>query len=518
MFINQHSTKLEAVASLFAFIHTHAILLCIFFMFAPLSVSIAAQTTAAQTTTTLSDILEQAAYQQDTANDPERAIELYRQVIQSEKATRKMAAQAMYNAGLCYAKLKRNSEADQAFGAVVSQYKDVEPYYGLADAQLNPKFTPTFPRWQDGERLEYEIRDSTKVVGHYWTTTTKANWNGRTVWKVLNRSLGNNGLSMVIADDKTFRPLYGRADNGLGHATATWTDSSVKTSVDNQERTTDLKGVVYDAEQNFWLFRQISMTVGSKIKYQLLSTLSPEATIPYKVEVTGDEQIEVPAGKFAAYKLTAQGVASVWIDKSPERYVLKIGSPGSDSGFQLKRISRVTPNTWRTVTSSISSFGISIPDEWFNATDMRERKYSGTKKVNGKIEGSQITVPQEDIGILDDDMKVRLRIYVGDTKPLQEFDDIDLSLAGRVSDAIVQLQKNLSKYAVQEGSNVDRVIANLPARSFLADYEEGGKAWVNYSTYVKHDTKGVWIGFFTPKENFNEAKAVIDGILRTVTF
>ena len=331
MFSYQPSTRLEAMASRCTFDRMKSILLCVSFLLASMSLSF-----AAQTTTTLSDILEQAAFQQDTANDPERAIKLYRQVIESEKATRQMIAQALYNTGLCYAKLKRTGEADQAFGAVVSQYKGVEPYYSLANARLNPSFAPTLPRWQDGERLEYEIRvkNVEDAVDWYWTTTTKTNWNGRAAWKMLNRALGNNGLSMTIADEKTLRPLYSRADNpNIGHATATWGENSIEISRADQERTTQnqFEGVVYDGEQQFWLLRQIPMSVGTKIRSHLLPALVTEKPIPFQIEVIGEEQIQVPAGQFNAYKLTDDtGISTIWIDKGPERYLLKVSKRGLD--------------------------------------------------------------------------------------------------------------------------------------------------------------------------------------------
>jgi Ni/Co efflux regulator RcnB len=518
MFINEHSIRQEVVRSRCTFIRMKSILLCV-----PLLLAfMAAQTTAAQATTTLSDILEQAAFQQDTANDPERAIKLYRQVIESGKATREMSAQALYNTGLCYSKLKRSSEADQAFGAVVSLYKDVEPYYRLANARLNPSFSPTVPRWQDGERLEYEIRANgvDKVQNYYWTTTTKVNWNGRAAWKMLNRSLENNGLSMIIADEKSFRPIYSRADNpNIGHATVTWTDNSRVIARAGQERTTEsrFEGVVYDAEQQFWLLRQTPMSIGTKLKPNLVSALITGTPIPFEVEVTGEEQVQVPAGQFSAYKLTANGgLATFWIDKGPERYLLKIASP--TSSFQLKRISTVTPSAWRTVTSNTSSFGISIPDEWFNSTRVGDGKYSGTRTVSGKAEGSLITVPREEISILDDDTKVKLRIEVVDTKLLQGYDDLDLSLAGRVADLTLRLQKGLNKYAVREGSKFDRVIAGLPAISWIADYEEHSDEWVSYSTFIKRDAKVAWIAFFTPKDHFDEARSSFDKILSTITF
>jgi hypothetical protein len=503
MFIYQQSARPRDMAFRYGFGRMKSILVCVTVLLAFMPPWIAAQTTP-----TLADILEQAAFQQDTANDPQRAINLYRQVIESEKATRQMIAQALYNTGLCYAKLKQSNEARQAFGAVVSQYKGVEPYYRLANAQLNPSFSPTPPRWQDGERLEYEIRaKNSKDVGNwYWTTTT-------------NRSLGNNGLSMTIADEKTLRPLSSRADNpNIGHATATWTENSIEISRAGQERTeTRFDGVVYDGEQQFWLLRQIPMSVGTKIRTNILPALITEKTVPFEVEVTGEERIQVPAGQFDAYKLgDANGISNIWIDKGPERYLLKIASPTST--FELKRISTVTPTAWRKVASGTSSFSLSIPDEWFNATRMGERSYSGTKTIGGKAERSSIMLPREEMYVLDDDTKLKFRIHVLDTRALQEYENFDLSLQGWVSESTAELPRVFNKFALREGSRADGMVANLPAISHIADYQERNEDWTAYFAYVKHDTKIVWIACLTPKNNFGAAKPMFDRLLSTITF
>jgi len=122
MFIKQRSARqAEVEESGSRFQRVKSALLCLPFLILAIAAAFAAETAVAQApavsaSATLSDILEQAAFQQDTANDPERAIKLYRQVIESGRATREMTAQALYNTGLCHAKLKRGSEADQAFG------------------------------------------------------------------------------------------------------------------------------------------------------------------------------------------------------------------------------------------------------------------------------------------------------------------------------------------------------------------------------------------------------------------
>ena len=492
------------------------VLLTLSVMFAALMFSNATQAA------TLSDILEQAAYQQETANNPERAIQLYKQVIESENATREMSAQALYNTGLCYAKLKRNKEADQAFGAVVSQYRNVEPYYRLANAQLNPAYTPSAPHWQDGERLEYEIRakNDDQVRNYFWTTTTRTNWNGHATWKLLNRSLGNNGLSMVIVDEASLRPLYSRAYNpAYGDANATWTNHSIEIAHGDQDTPTavQLDGVVYDSEENFWLMRQMPMSVGTKIRYQLLPSILTDKTIPVEIEVVGEEQVQVPAGQFTAYKLaTNNGLTNIWIDKGPERYLLKIATP--TSSHQLKSVSAVTPGATRTVTSSLTNFDIAIPDEWFSVVRQGDRKQSGTKTVNGKSDSALVTTPKEDIHLIDDDTKLKVQISIIDTRPLQGYDNFDLSLAGRTADWMQSAQKQLNGYAERTESKTDSMIAKLPALSSIVDFRERGKDWVLYATSTIRDGKFVWIGCFAPKDVFSTKKAAFDKMLSTVTF
>jgi hypothetical protein len=120
--------------------------------------------------------------------------------------------------------------------------------------------------------------------------------------------------------------------------------------------------------------------------------------------------------------------------------------------------------------------------------------------------------------VLDDDTKLTFRIHVFDTQPLQGYENFDLSLQGWVTDSTSELPRVFNKFVLREGSRVDRVVANLPAVSQIADYQEHNEEWTAYFTYMKHDTKIAWIACLTPKNNFGDAKPTFDRLLSTITF
>ena len=470
----------------------------------------------------LVDLMEQAVYEQQTADNPQKAIELYQQIITDENASREMLAQALYNTGLCYQKLDKKLEAKQAFSAVVTQYKDIDPYYQLADRQINPVFEPTPATWPDGERLEFEIRSNNldKVAGYYWTSTFKLDWNGTPALKLQNRAMSNNGMSMIVVDEKTSRPLYSEAINPnlkTRLTTATWTDSTliVSTEGDAETKTFPIEGNVYDGEQQFWLMRQLPLEVGRKVQMKVQSILVSKAPQPNEYEVVAEELLEVPAGTFDSYKVShANGLLSFWIDKGPEHRLLKLQGP--TSYFQLVKIQHVTPGAWRTITSDSPRFSVEIPDEWFAVKSMDEEKHPVSKTVAGATEGSRLTIQRERHLIRDDAGKLNIQLLITDISPLQAYNDQDLTLAGRVAFYNEQMSKSVDNFAVREGSQRDLSINGLAAYTETAEYTKRGEPWIYYSTYIMDGTRLMWFGAHTQAVYFDEGKTMFDHILHTI--
>ncbi len=84
----------------------------------------------------VSTLLEKAVYQEQTAGDLDAAMRIYRQVAGDSRASRPVAAQALYRLGLCQIKKKQTDAAAESFRKVVAQYPDQKDLVEQANKQL----------------------------------------------------------------------------------------------------------------------------------------------------------------------------------------------------------------------------------------------------------------------------------------------------------------------------------------------------------------------------------------------
>ncbi|GMU25053.1 MAG: hypothetical protein AMXMBFR13_51240 [Phycisphaerae bacterium] len=84
----------------------------------------------------VADLLEKAAFQEQTAGNLDAAIGLYRQILEQEKARRPLIAQAHFRLGMCLAKKGEKAAAAEQFRIVQSQFADQRELAKLADEEL----------------------------------------------------------------------------------------------------------------------------------------------------------------------------------------------------------------------------------------------------------------------------------------------------------------------------------------------------------------------------------------------
>jgi tetratricopeptide (TPR) repeat protein len=90
-------------------------------VFLMLVVGIAAATAPAKSPSAL---LQEALYAEEVEGNLDTAIKTYQQVINDPSAQRSHIAQAIYRQGMCYLKLKKESQASQNFQKLISQFSD----------------------------------------------------------------------------------------------------------------------------------------------------------------------------------------------------------------------------------------------------------------------------------------------------------------------------------------------------------------------------------------------------------
>lgn len=106
-----------------------------------------ALTHAAENTKSPAVLLQEAIYQEETAGDLDKAIELYGQVLKEAADTERLAARAAYQLGLCHLKKGDKTAAADFFQTVLNDYPGQTAMVNKAQTQLD-KIVPAASKSQ----------------------------------------------------------------------------------------------------------------------------------------------------------------------------------------------------------------------------------------------------------------------------------------------------------------------------------------------------------------------------------
>ncbi|HML74294.1 MAG TPA: tetratricopeptide repeat protein [Anaerohalosphaeraceae bacterium] len=90
-------------------------------------------------------LFQDALYQEQTAGDLDKAIELYQKVLDEAGQTEKLAAKAAYQLGMCYLKKDDKAKAAEYFKTVVAKYGTQKDLANDARKQLEQVAPQTGP-------------------------------------------------------------------------------------------------------------------------------------------------------------------------------------------------------------------------------------------------------------------------------------------------------------------------------------------------------------------------------------
>ncbi|MBL7215118.1 MAG: tetratricopeptide repeat protein [Phycisphaerae bacterium] len=128
-------------------------------------------TQAAETEKSPAILLQEAIYQEETAGDLDKAIELYGQVLEQAADVERLAARATYQLGLCHLKKGDNEFAAQYFQKAISNYPKQTSVVKKAQTQLD-KIVSTVSEGILFEKLPQEVL---MAIGNmYGQTCSKA--------------------------------------------------------------------------------------------------------------------------------------------------------------------------------------------------------------------------------------------------------------------------------------------------------------------------------------------------------
>lgn len=191
--------------------------------------------------------------------------------------------------------------------------------------------------WPDEERLEYVVmeRDGEEVLGEGALSITRvgdafelraefANQEAsdKTVMRVDAETLKPRSVHKELRDQEERQVLDATYNVGEGILEITQVINGEETS-----RPARLEEEhYYDNDTSAFLWRTIPFREGYVAYYHSVLANQGGDHQLLKLEVVGKEEVEVPAGKFNAWKLeisTPRGLQTAWFSDTPERYLVR---------------------------------------------------------------------------------------------------------------------------------------------------------------------------------------------------
>lgn len=448
--------------------------------FLPMLVAVLVATSSAATAQSASELLEKGIYAEETVGDLDGAIKIYRQIVAKAKANRKFAAQAQYRLGHCLWKQGKKKEAKEAFQTLIKDFpeqaellKKARKFLPAETPQPELKLDPV--PWVDGEHLELRIKLAGGLeIGDFILSARAGKVDGQEVWDLrLNRNIALNapnlGLSRVLADRQTFRPISSTFRHTLlGIVEAKYSPKQVtikSKGADGKESTKklDLDGVYYDNEQGWHVFRRLPLTDDYQGTLPICATFGA-GPMKLDLKVTGKETVEVPAGKFECYKLLVKPVQQTfWISTDAHRYVVKFEA-GGVTGV-LQSIRQVKPGDMVKYGDDKLGFSLSAPADWYFIPD----------KVSVKE-------PAKLLIVVDPGAEAVSAILVQPLESLKA--EQKASVRAWAEKELVDSQKGYKNFRVRADSWQKRTVAGHPAVSCVADFELNDRKRAKYHVFV----------------------------------
>ena len=459
----------------------------------------------------LSQMLESGIYTEETMGDLDAAIKIYDQVIAEAKTNRRVLAQAQLRRGQCLLKLGKTAEATKVFQELVAEFKSSPDQRQLVEQaeKLLPEVSDLAldpVPWVDGEQLELRIKLAGGLeIGDFILSAQSGNIDGHEVWTLsINRYIGVNapnlGLSQVVADRQTFRPIHSLFRHTLlGTIEADYSRSEVAvraTGVDGKqsERTTHLDKAYYDNEQGMHLFRRLPLKEGYTGKLPISATFGG-GPMELETEVTGRETVEVPAGKFDCYRLLVKPVQQTfWVSTEARRYLVKFEA-GGITGV-LQSIREVKPGDETMYEDPAQRFSLSAPANWYLIPDM-----------------TSVKPPEALIMLVDPEAIAVSALHV---RPLDK-----LALEHRQSVRAWAEKETAENKETREGFQIradswqERTVAGHPAVSCVADFTLSGRKRTQYFVFALGESTANALVAHTEQAAFDAYRPKLDSIIDT---
>jgi len=445
---------------------------------------------------TLSDLLEQGIYSEETKGDIEGAIKIYQEIVADNKAGQTVAAQAQYRLAVCLDKKGDHAAATAAFEKLIKDYPDEKELVAAARQYLpsEPQFLPV--PWTDGEEMRMVFKfQSGFVVGASSFTVNAAEANGRKIWSIRSRTFtGAQAVSRVEIDAETFKPIHSFWKHTLiGEADATYLPDVAELKVKGKDETKkiNLDGTVYDNEQAIQLMRRLPYAEGYKTTVRFLSSLSG-MVVPVELEVAKRETVEVPAGKFDCFRVELNIGQTFWYSADTHRYLVKLEAGGAIA--ELAEVCQRKPGEPAALQDTKLGFSLTAPDGW----TFFQREDRETKNKTQVI-------------ILDPEATALSRLAVETLDTLKP--EAKPSSRAWAEVEIEDFARQLKDFQVRANSWKERTIAGKAGVSFIADCTEGKGKHLIYAAYALGDPTCVVFVVKLDPQDFDAFKPKIDAVI-----
>ena len=263
----------------------------------------------AQENETLStaELLEEGVYLQEAEGNLDRAIEVYRSIIDQDESSRAFAAEAQFRLAICLLKQGERLQATEAFEALVAKFPDQTQWSDAALEYLPAAFAPLPAPWAEGERMKFKWLMNGSEVGESFVTMTTFDWEGRELWLIDHQvHVGGRRHVRIEFDKETARPAYSHWNLGspVGTINSWYGEDEIRVEGDGSDepKIYPESEIVYDNEQVMILFRQMPLEIGHSEQIKIFVPLSGQ-TVSVNAEVTGIEELDTGMGKLECYRV-----------------------------------------------------------------------------------------------------------------------------------------------------------------------------------------------------------------------
>lgn len=447
----------------------------------------------------LSEMLEQGIYNQDTKGDIDTAIGIYRNLIAQSKANDSLAAQAEFRLGQCYLKKNQKDAATAIFQKLITDFPNETDLVAKAKENLPgaPALGPI--PWVDGERLLMKM--SLPNGADLGVVEYRANFDPSVpAWNVGARmdSAQASSVSNVTVEPDTFRSISSTWKHSMfGTVKATYHPGSVDLLREGQTGTTTIKtdGPVIDNEEAMDLIRRLPLADGYKTSATVFSTLGG-GCVPIGLEVKGIENVTVPAGNFQCFKIALSVGQNFWYSTDAHRYLVQF-----EAGPIMAKLDSITQ---RGVNDPVdfhdADLGVSLtaPPQWVVA-----RLTGGQPAGESLIRTFDPNADETDGGV---------RYF---TTSSLSADEQKSSKAWAESNFKKDGPTFGNDMKVRPDSWKEQTVSGRPAESYVADFTVSGKPRTMFSLYVLGPKDSEHFVLISPTDKFDALMTQFDTIIAT---